>query len=311
MTGAHVVAVDVGGTFMKGAVVDRAGQIVRVDRAPTNVEHGVEAIVGGLGDLVEKLAADSDVAGVGIVVPGLVDDAAGMAIYASNLGWRDLPLRDRIQERTGLPVALSHDVRTGGLAEKLIGAARGVEDFLFLPIGTGIAGAVVLHGEAYAGPNASGGEIGHTPVAVPGEPCACGQYGCLETYASAAAIARRYRTASGREVEGAQDVLARSRDGDEVATRVWNEAISALATSLATYTMLLDPTLIVIGGGLSAAGDALLQPLQQELAGRLAFRSPPPMVPAALGDAAGTLGAAILGWRATGDAQAGTDWEPR
>jgi glucokinase len=307
----QVVAVDVGGTFMKGAVVDHDGTVVRVDRAPTGVERGIEAIVATMGDLILKLAAGSEIAGVGVVVPGLVDDEAGIARYAANLGWQDLPLRDLLQERTGLPVALSHDVRTGGIAEGLVGAARGYDDFLFLPIGTGIAGAIVLNGQAYAGSRGMGGEIGHTPVVVFGEQCACGQLGCLETYASAASVARRYTAASGQPVDGAQDVLARSRAGDAVAGQVWTDMINALATAIASYTLLLDPQLVVIGGGLGEAGDALLEPLRAELPRRLAFRDPPPLVRAALGDQAGTLGAAILGWRGIGDVTVGTEWEKR
>lgn len=305
------MAVDVGGTFMKGALVDRAGAIVQVERAPTGVGQGIDAVVDRMGELIVRLAKDANAVGAGVVVPGLVDDAAGIARYASNIGWKDLPLRDLLQARTGLPVALSHDVRTGGIAEGLIGAARGVRDFLFLPIGTGIAGALVLNGRTYSGSRGMGGEIGHTPVVVFGERCACGQQGCLETYASAAAVARRYTAASGNAVTGAQDVLSRSAAGDEIATRIWSETISALATALASYTLLLDPEMVVIGGGLGEAGEALFAPLRAELPQRLVFRDPPPLVPAALGDAAGTLGAAILGWRATGDESAGTDWERR
>jgi glucokinase len=307
----QVVALDVGGTFTKGAVVDHAGNVLRVERAPTGVERGIDAVVGTMGDLALKLAAGHDAVAVGIAVPGLVDDEAGIARYAANLGWQDLPLRDLLQERTGLPVALSHDVRTGGIAEGMVGAARGYDDFLFLPIGTGIAGAIVLNGRAYAGSRGMGGEIGHTPVVVFGEQCACGQLGCLETYASAASVARRYTAASGQPVGGAQDVLARGRAGDAVAQRIWGEAVSALATAIASYTLLLDPQLVVIGGGLGEAGDALLEPLRAELPQRLAFRDPPPLVRAALGDQAGTLGAAILGWRAAGDDTVGTEWEKR
>jgi glucokinase len=307
-----VVAIDVGGTACKGAVVDRYGVVQHLESRPTGREHGVDAVVETIGDFAVALAerAADDVISAGVVVPGLVDDARGMALYSANIGWRDLPLAERVRQRIDRPVALSHDVRTGGLAEGLIGAARGCPDFLFLPIGTGIAAAIVLDGTPYAGANAYGGEIGHAPVVPHGELCACGQRGCLETYASAASIPRRYVVAGGANLDTAEEVLARAAAGDQLAMRIWAEAIDALATALASYSQLLDPALVVLGGGLAAAGAALFDPLRAELATRLTFRPPPPLVPAALGSQAACLGAAILAWRAAGEAAAGTDWAP-
>lgn len=308
-----VVAIDVGGTACKGALVDDTGRVLYQESRPTGVAGGVPAVVDTIAGFAVSLAerADGEVAAGGLVVPGLVDDERGMALYAANLGWRDLPLAGVVSERLGRPVALSHDVRTGGLAEGLVGAARGCPDFLFLPIGTGIAAAIVIDGVPYAGANAYGGELGHCPVVPHGEPCACGQRGCLETYASAAAIPRRYAATGGVGASTAEAVLERAAAGEALAQRIWNEAIDALATGLAFYSQLLDPAMVVLGGGLSHAGAALFEPLGTELAARLAFRPPPPLVPAALGSQAGCLGAAILAWRAAGDKTAGTDWEAR
>ena len=307
-----VVALDVGGTAMKGALVDRYGALLHVESRPTGRERGVDAVTEAIVEFAGALAdkSSASVAAAGVVVPGLVDDARGIARYAANLGWHDLPLADLVSQRIGRPVALSHDVRTGGLAEGLVGAARGCDDFLFLPIGTGIAGAIVLNGKPYAGAHAYGGELGHAPVVPHGEPCACGQRGCLETYASAAAIPRRYMASGGEKVSGAEEVLARAEAGDALAKAAWDQAIDALATSLASFSQVLDPALIVIGGGLAEAGAKLMDPLRTELASRLAFRPPPPLVLAALGSQAGCLGAAILAWRAAGEATAGADWTP-
>jgi glucokinase len=303
-----VVAVDVGGTAMKGALVDRAGTIVRSDTCPTPVAAGVPAVVAALGDFAADLA-DESTESVGVVVPGLIDEVAGTAIFASNIGWSNLPLREQISARLGLPVALGHDVRAGAVAEGQIGAAAGVDDFLFLPLGTGIAGGVVARGAAYAGAAGMGGEVGHTPVIPDGEPCACGQRGCLEVYASAAGIARRYAARSGRtDVTGARDVEDRMVAGDPDASAVWDDAVRALGLALATYTLTLDPSLIVIGGGLSRAGDLLFEPVRTAFASRLAFRPPAPIVPAVLGDRAGCLGAAIYAWRAAGVTDLG--WAP-
>jgi glucokinase len=235
-----------------------------------------------------------DPAAIGLVVPGVVDEAAGLAVFSANLGWRDLPLRDLLEERTGLPVAFGHDVRAGGLAEGALGAARGVRDFLFLALGTGVAGAAVLDGRPYAG-GGYAGEIGHVVVEPGGRECGCGARGCLETVASAGAIAARY----GHGATAAQ-VAARCAAGDPDARRVWREAVDALAGALAMYVGALAPAAIVVGGGLAEAGDQLLAPLGAALDERLTFQRRPRLCRAALGDQAGRLGAALLAWELAG-----------
>jgi glucokinase len=290
-----VVALDVGGTVLKGAVVDANGVPLHELRAPTGT--GLPAIL----DLLARLrAAAPRPAAVGVVVPGIVDDAAGVARYAANLGWRDLPLRALVEEHSGLPVAVSHDVRAGGLAEGMLGAARGVPDFLFLPIGTGIAGAVVIGGRPYAGAHDAAGELGHLVVRPGGPPCACGATGCLEAVASAAAIARHYRQRTGESSASAADVAARVAAGDADAQAVWSDAVAALADGLASYVAVVDPSLIVVGGGLATSGAVLLDPLTEALTARLTVHAPPPVVAAQLGDRAGCMGAALLAWQAAG-----------
>jgi len=300
-----VVALDVGGTLMKAAVVDSHGQVLVNDFRPTPAEHAAEGVVSYAAEVVSRVP---DTVAVGLVVPGLVDEERGVVHYAANVGLQDVPLRDLAQRRLGLAVSLGHDVRAGGLAEGMFGAARGVDDFLFLPIGTGMAGAIFVGGQPYAGSVGQGGEIGHAPVLPNGEQCRCGQRGCLETYASAASIARRYVQQGGPPGTTTQEIVSRASNGDLIARRVWADAVAALACALATYTMLLDPELIVIGGGLGESGEALLGPLGKELAERLAWRDPPALVGAALGASAGTFGAAILAWRAVGYGDAGVNW---
>jgi glucokinase len=309
--GAAVVAVDVGGSSMKGAVVGHDGTILAMDTRPTAAERGPAAVVddivgfaAGLSEAGQRRTGASPVA-AGIAVPCLVDEVTGVAAYSANIGWRDVPIGDLATRRLDRPVAIGHDVRTGGLAESRLGAGRNAADFLFLPIGTGIAGAVVLRGAPYPGDRGWAGELGHIPVWPDGEPCACGNRGCLETYASAAAIARRYSGAPGLDAE---DVLARAAAGDPDAVRVWDEAVEALAIGLAAYILTLDPALVVIGGGLAEAGTRLLAPLRGRLATRLAWRDPPRIEAARLGPRATTLGAALLGWRAAGHPDAGGDW---
>ncbi|GAA3430011.1 ROK family protein [Streptosporangium nondiastaticum] len=313
---------------MKGGLVTSAGEILLTDRRATPREQGPEAVVETIRSFIGDLAARGDgvPAGVGLAVPGLV--TADTALYSANIGWRDVPAAAFVP--LDVPVMLGHDVRTGGLAESVLGAGRTVSDFLFLPIGTGIAGAMIVNGEPYGGASGWGGEIGHIPVFPDGETCACGQVGCLETYASASAVARRYAArvaslaapapsglplpAAPAAVDGAgtpvtaEQVAALTAAGDPVATQIWGEAVEALALSLATYTLLLDPSVIVLGGGLAESGPLLSDPLSGRLRELLTFREAPPIRPAALGVSAGMLGAALLGWRAAGDPGAGATW---
>jgi glucokinase len=299
-----VVALDVGGTSMKGGLVSDSGKVLLSERRPTPRTEGGDAVVAAISDFIGHLAAagDGEPAGVGLAVPGLVTEHA--AVYATNLGWRDVPAS--AFTTLDIPVMLGHDVRTGGLAESVLGAGRDVADFLFLPIGTGIAGATVIRGEPYGGSSGWAGEIGHTPVFPDGEQCACGQFGCLETYASAASVGRRYSQRAGLEGVRAEQVVT---SDDPIAIEIWDEAVEALSLALATYTLLLDPSAIVLGGGLAEAGPALFDPVRTRLLKRLAFRDAPPLIPAALGVDAGMLGAALLGWRAAGRPELGPGWD--
>ncbi|WP_239089825.1 ROK family protein [Sphaerimonospora thailandensis] len=307
----YVVALDVGGTSMKGGLVTRGGEVTALEGRPTGRESGPETVVAAIRAYVDELVdlgssrygAPPD--GIGLAVPGIVTTST--AVYSANIGWYDVPVSAFVPP--GIPARLGHDVRTGGLAESVLGAGRGVADFLFLAIGTGIAGAVVIGGEPYGGAEGSGGEIGHAPVWPAGEKCACGQIGCLETYASASALVRRYEARSpSRTAATAKDVVSLAVAGEAVAGEVFDEAVEALAISLASYVMLLDPAAIVIGGGLAEAGQTLFLPLEERLSARLTFRERPPLLPAALGMRAGMLGAALLGWQAAGVPDVGRDW---
>ncbi|MCW2940459.1 MAG: hypothetical protein JWN00_3444 [Actinomycetia bacterium] len=290
-----VVALDVGGTSMKGAVAGRDGTLLLTERRPTGRERGPEAVIAEILGFAAHLAdrAATPPLALGLAVPGIVDDANGTAVYSANIGWRDVPMRALAAERLGLPVAVAHDVRTGGLGEAVLGAGRGAGDFLFVPIGTGVCGAVVIGGEPYPGVTGSSGELGHLVVRPGGELCGCGQRGCVEAYASGSAIARR----AGMPAE---KVIARAEAGDAAAAAVWEEALDTLADALTISTMLLDPRLILLGGGLAEAGARLTGPLVERLEKRFTFRSPPRVATAALGDRAAMLGAAVLAWRMIG-----------
>jgi glucokinase len=291
-TQAPVIALDVGGTVIKGAVLDADNEARTADRWETPRREGPDAVVAATLDAVDQLwAAAPDARAVGLVVPGVVDEDHGVAVNSENIEWRDVPFRQLLADRTNLPVGFGHDVRAGGLAERAFGAAGGVDDVLFMPIGTGIAGAMYVHGQLVHNPY--GGEIGHVYAGFD-DPCACGARGCLEAVASGPSIARRYRQASGRPAEGSKEVLERADEGDSAAALVWSDAIDALARVLATYVSILAPERVVVGGGVSRAGDRLLQPLRERLRPLLPWQNEPEIVPAVLGDEAGRLGAGLL-----------------
>lgn len=327
-----VVALDVGGSGMKGAAIGRDGARIASLRRRTARDRGPDAVVRGIAAHVRALAERARAAGArpvaaSVAVPGVVDDDRGIAVFSANLGWRDRPLRAELERAVGLPLTLSHDVRSGGLAEAMLGAGRGVRDLLFMPIGTGIAAAIVLDRRPYPGTGGGAGELGHVLIDPAGPPCGCGRRGCLETLASAAAVVAGYRARVGgdgaerpgrrepaarrparRGRLGAQDVAARASAGDPDAQAVWERATDAMAAGLAIATTMLAPEVVVIGGGLAGAGDQLLHPVERGLAARLAFERPPRLAIAELGDEASCLGAALVGWRALGAADEELGW---
>ncbi|MEW2375908.1 ROK family protein [Micromonospora sp. NPDC047812] len=293
-----VVALDVGGTGMKCALVRADGVVLHTERHPTDAGRGPDAVVDTVLGVAEGLAGKAradglDPVAVGIAVPGVIDEERGIAVWSANVGFRDVPLRDLAHERLGLPTALGHDVRAGGLAEARLGAGREAGHVLFVAIGTGIAAAHVVDGTAATGAHGAAGEIGHILVRPGGPRCGCGRPGCLEAVSSASAIGRRYSELAAVPATAAE-VADRAAAGEPLAVDVWREAVEALADGLATGQALYDVEAVVLGGGLTRAGARLLDPLRAALHERMTFHREPRLVAAALGDEAGCLGAALL-----------------
>lgn len=290
--GPAVLAFDVGGTDVKATSIDVAGRVAPILRArtPAPSAHVVDDVLDAVAGLAAQLGADARPQAVGLSVPGIVDDDAGIARFSENLGWRDVDFRGLAQARLGMPVALIHDVRASALAELNAGSASGLTDAVVVTIGTGIAAGVIAGGRLVVREGFAG-EIGHAVVRPGGPQCVCGNRGCLEAVASAAAIARRYTTATGTAVRGARDVCERV-GSDATAAEIWNDAVDALAFGLSHVCAVLAPQAIVVAGGLSEAGPALLQPLQERLDDYFRVRHTP-VVKARLGGDAGVIGAAL------------------
>ncbi|MEC3977147.1 ROK family protein [Amycolatopsis sp. H20-H5] len=299
-----VAAVDVGGTSVKAAVYEGVFEGRGFDGERPHVVASLRAATELSGDpagsvtrqvarmIGELTAATGPVLAAGVVVPGIVDEAAGVARFAANLGWRDAPLRKMLEALLPSPVAFGHDVTAGGLAEYRIGAARGFGSAAFVPVGTGIAAALVLDGKPYRAAGHAG-ELGHLDVGH-GVRCGCGATGCLEVVASASALARRYARRTGKVVAGSLEVVAAARTGDPDAEAVLADAVAALGDGLRTLVTLLAPDVVVLGGGLFRSGEFLLGRVRRRLADGLTFQPLPEVRLAELGDEAGCLGAGLL-----------------
>lgn len=295
-----VAGVDVGGTRVKSMLSDSDGSVVLSHTASTPERPG-DAVVDVITDTVSTLldlaradGVDGALAAVGAVVPGLVDETSGMASWSANLGWRDLPLRQLLQDRFDVPVAMGHDVRAGLLAEFRLGAAQSAPDALFVPLGTGIASALLASGRVVAGSEWTG-EIGHVVVDPSGPVCGCGRHGCLEAVASAAALGKAWR-ALGRD--GDAESLSRAvNEGDPEAIRIWQGAIDAIVQVIGPVCAAAGTRLVLIGGGLALAGATLLDPLRDRLVHAIGHERVT-VTQAALGDRAGALGATLLAMEA-------------
>ncbi|HET6738197.1 MAG TPA: ROK family protein [Kribbella sp.] len=305
-----VVAVDLGGTRMKCGLVAADGAVLHRETRPTpraDARDGGRAVLDALLETVVELGQKATAEGhrvraIGVVVPGVIDAEHG-TVGAENLEWVGTPVLAELQAAvlaTGaedVPIVLAHDVRAGGYAEFRQGALAGTTNSMFLPLGTGIAAAMIVDGSLVSG-DGYAGELGHSKFihGDAAELCACGQWGCLETVASAAALARRYTARTGRTVDGAREVMELLAAGDPDAAQVWQDALAALIDALVLYTTLVAPTRIAIGGGLIGAGETLLQPLREGVHARLTFQREPEIVAAVLGEEAGMLGAAQMAW---------------
>ena len=309
-----IVGVDLGGTnIAAGAMTEDGSKSFAMRSIPTHSAMGDEAVAERIVTLVEDVisatieATDSvrsDFLGVGIGAPGPLDRRHGVVLVAPNLGWKDFPLRQRIHERLSLPTTLDNDANCATFGEWWQGAARGGTNVVGLTIGTGIGGGLILDGHLYHGSSDMAGEIGHTTIDLNGRHCKCGNYGCLEAYASGPAIATRAREVLVREegessipamVDGkladitAQIVYDAAKAGDPVANEIVRDTARYLGAGIANLLNIFNPDIVVIAGGVTEAGDALFVPMRAEVR-RRAFGPAVKAVRIVPGELPGTAG---------------------
>jgi len=306
------IGVDLGGTFIKAALIDETGAILYKEEAPTLADKGPDDILLRIEQMIRVIADKNglrvaDLTGLGIAIPGFIDDSTGYADEVVNIGWRNVSVREPLKERLGISVAMDNDANAAALGEAWAGAGRGRRFALCVTLGTGVGGGVVIDGKVLRGANTMAGEIGHMVMERGGAPCNCGPFGCLETISSATGVVRLPRAAvvaaqtGGRssllehvEELTAADVFAAAEAGDPLANKVVDEAIETLAWGLGTAANVVNPEVIVVGGGMSKAGDRLFTPLRAAFP-RYALRRvaiAATIVPATLGNDAGVVGAA-------------------
>jgi glucokinase len=313
-----VIGVDLGGTnIVVGAMSLDGAETHGMHSQPTGATDGADAVIARMIGMVASTISATMVAtgvdraafvGVGVGAPGPLDRERGMVLLTPNLGWRDVPLRDLIAAGTGLPASLDNDANCATFGEWWIGAARGARNVVGMTIGTGIGGGLILDGRLYHGASDVAGEIGHTTIDQNGRRCGCGNYGCLEAYASGPAIAERAREALafgeasllpdmvGGDLSRitAQTVYAAASEGDAVAREVVRDTARYLGTGIANLLNIFNPDVVVVAGGVTQAGEALFEPLRAEVR-RRAFKPAVDacrIVPGSLPGTAGVVGAA-------------------
>jgi len=306
-----VLAIDIGGTKLAAGIVDTEGRILARGEVPTRAKEGLEPVLGRIVGLGRDLLARPEIGDVrvhriGVGCAGPVDLKAGVVFNPPNLpGWVRVPLSDRVQQALGLPTVLENDANAAALGEFRYGAGRGARSIVYMTVSTGIGGGIILEGKVWHGLKDAAGEIGHMTVCPDGPVCGCGNRGCLEAMSSGTSIARRAgeALAAGRDTKlrrvakpTSADVVRLAQQGDSVAAEIWDQAVRYLGIGVAAVITILAPERIVIGGGVTKAGDVLFQPLREHVRQRVQLVpvESVPILPATLGPDVGILGAAAV-----------------
>lgn len=305
------IGIDIGGTKIAGALVNAEGVIVREARVATPIEDPA-ALVSAVVALINDLRVGHDVLGAGVAMAGFIDAAQASVIYGTNFGWKNFPLKSEIEAKLDIPVIIENDANAAGWAEYRYGAGRGFKHMVMLTLGTGVGGAVIVDGRMLRGGFGVAGELGHLRVVPDGIPCGCGQNGCIESYASGTALLREARElAESGKPEGARLAELQAQVGELTGKEVYqalvekdpgavallNQLASWLGQAIASLSAILDPEVVVIGGGVSAAGEMLLEPIRaayRKYAPAGGFRPELKLAIAEFVNDAGVVGAADL-----------------
>ena len=312
----YYLGVDLGGTGIKVGVVDEQGKILGTAKCPTGVERGYGPVIADMAKLcfeaVEKCNVSmDDVKAIGIGIPGIQDPATGLVPFCTNLGWHQVPLVSEMHKYIDKPVFVDNDATVAGLAEYVAGVSAGASTSIFITLGTGVGGGIVVNGKPYSGPHGVASEIGHMITVAGGELCTCGNRGCWERYSSATAIIREGRKFAAEHPESgitkavngnldaieAKTIIDLAKAGDPDAVQLFDNYITHLCVGLVNLINLYDPEIIALGGGVSHAGQFLLDAVNAKLPSMVFYKTMPyaRIELATLGNDAGIIGAAMLG----------------
>jgi len=312
----YYIGVDLGGTKIAAGLVTEEGDIIYQKDIPTLVGRPYQEILKDMADLILKVIHESnhtieEIHSIGIGSPGIADTRNGEIIFANNLYWHHVPVRTEIQKYINKPIWVDNDANVAGLAEYVAGACKGADNSIVLTLGTGVGGGIIINGQVYKGSHNVGSELGHMIIQVDGLPCTCGNKGCLERYASATALIREGKLAANKnpssliytKVNGnieqitAKTVIDSAKERDTVAGVVFNQYIHYLSMGIITIINSFDPEVIALGGGISGAGQFLLDAIRQKVQESIFYKDQPyaRIELAQLGNNAGIIGAAMLG----------------
>ena len=311
----YYIGIDLGGTNIAVGLVNEEGRIIAKTETPTLASRPYPELVKDMAACARRAmeeagVTEDDIHSVGIGIPG-VATKDGVVIFCTNLGWRNVPIRAELQQYINKPVFIDNDATVAGWAEFKAGVSRNTNSSVFLTLGTGLGAGIVINGKIWAGGHGAGSELGHLVIEVDGVPCTCGKRGCTERYCSATAIIRMAKEACAdapncaimRAVDGDMDkinakiVLDAAKEGDSVATQVFNRFIKYLTIAINNEISSFDPDMIILGGGVSRAGEFLLDAVKAALPMYLFYPTlpQPELRIASLGNEAGIIGAALLG----------------
>ena len=295
------IGIDLGGTNTAAGLVDESGRIIDRESVKTNLPTDLDRIVRNITGLCRTLMTrngltEADIQSVGVGVPCTANKETGCMEDADNLGFSAGPLAEPLREALDLPVYIENDANAAAWGEYRAGHYD-ADSFLLVTLGTGVGGGIILGGKLITGVNNAAGELGHMTIHMDGEPCGCGQRGCFEAYGSASALIRHAREATGEPITEAKEVFDRAAAGEQVFIRLLDTYTTHLAVGLTNLINIFGPAYICIGGGVSHAGDALLEPVREKTYGLMfakAAKRKPQIILARLHNDAGILGAAWL-----------------